>query len=282
MFRERFYSLRIERNLVWNMEANVVSRDKISLRFHEHRIVYKHAFYTLQRTRGIARAYNLPWCLSNVYKISLSLYTYIYTIVWPLGEYEAAFLVLRRKDQDEGHTKASPCIPLVVENYIVSRGWSLDWLLGVCFPRETSSPTLLSVAKLSPLSLFPIYLCRTRRIAYVSNVDVWFSISIANSFSFSTRSFLFFFRYRSTLHLFVVSTNLRLFFFVFTRSSLRAFLLFLSFAIVLQTKTFWHGAYSNPPCCGWLLIWLLIYASLWRSSYASSLPSLVPHLSASK
>ena len=40
------------------------------------------------------------------------------------------------------------------------------------------------------------------------------------------------------------------FFFVFTRSSLRAFLLFLSFAIVLQTKTFWHGAYSNPPCCG--------------------------------
>lgn len=163
MFRERFYSLRIERNLVWNMEANVVSRDKISLRFHEHRIVYKHAFYTLQRTRGIARAYNLPWCLSNVYKISLSLYIhiYMYTIVWPLGEYEAAFLVLRRKDQDEGHTKASPCIPLVVENYIVSRGWALDWLLGVCFPRETSSPTLLSVAKLTPLSLFPIYLCHT-------------------------------------------------------------------------------------------------------------------------
>lgn len=98
----------------------------------------------------------------------------MYTSVWPLGEYEAAFIVLRRKDQDEGHTKASPCIPLVVENYIVSRGWSLDWLLGVCLPRDTftslaSSPShssffyysysmrLLHVSRNSRTRRFPIF-----------------------------------------------------------------------------------------------------------------------------
>lgn len=63
-----------------------------------------------------------------------------------------------------------------------------------------------------PLFLSFLYISAVRRIAYVSNVDVQFSISIANSFSFSTHSFLFFFRYRSIVHLFVVSTNLRLFF----------------------------------------------------------------------
>lgn len=282
MFRERFYSLRIERNLVWNMEANVVSRDKISLRFHEHRIVYKHAFYTLQRTRGIARAYNLPWCLSNVYKISLSLYTYIYILL--CGRWEnmrQLFLSfdgrIRTKDTRRP-PHASPWWSRII-SCRVADPWIGFWV--------SAFPEKHLLLRFFPSQNFPLFLS----FLYISAIRV-------ESHTFRTSMFSFLFQSRTPLvsrlavffssfvidrlSIFSLFPRTSDFFFVFTRSSLRAFLLFLSFAIVLQTKTFWHGAYSNPPCCGWLLIWLLIYASLWRSSYASSLPSLVPHLSASK
>lgn len=115
------------------------------------RVVYKQRHYTLRtRARGIAGACTIiPRCLSNVCVRSIYVYTYIYryvciyvyiyiyTSVWPLGEYEAAFLVLRRKDRDEGHTKASPCIPLVVENYIscrVADPWIGFWVSA--YPRD--------------------------------------------------------------------------------------------------------------------------------------------------
>lgn len=282
MFRERFYSLRIERNLVWNMEANVVSRDKISLRFHEHRIVYKHAFYTLQRTRGIARAYNLPWCLSNVYKISLSLYTYIYVYYCvAVGRIWGSFSCPSTEGSGRRTHEGLPMHPLGGREL-----YRVAWL----------SPGLASGCLLSPRNIFSY--ASFRRKTYPSFSLSYISLPYVESHTFRTSMFSFLFQSRTPLvsrltvffssfvidrlSIFSLFPRASDFFFVLARSSLRAFLLFLSFAIVLQTKTFWHGAYSNPPCCGWLLIWLLIYASLWRSSYASSLPSLVPHLSASK
>lgn len=108
-----------------------------------------HATYTSAWDRG--RVYNHSTmfikCVCKIYiciyiyiyrYVCIYVYIYIYTSVWPLGEYEAAFLVLRRKDRNEGHTKASPCIPLVVENYIscrVADPWIGFWVSA--YPRDT-------------------------------------------------------------------------------------------------------------------------------------------------
>lgn len=120
-------------------------------------------------------------------------------------------------------------------------------------------PGLASGCLLSPRNIFSY--ASSRRKTYPSFSLSYISLPYVESHTFPSSMFSFLFQSRTPLVFFssfvidrfsIFSLFLRTsdFFFVLTRSPLRAFLLFLSFAIVPQTKTFWHGAYSNPPCCG--------------------------------
>lgn len=250
------------------------------------RVVYKQRHYTLRtRARGIAGACTIiPRCLSNVCVRSIYVYTYIYryvciyvyiyiyTSVWPLGEYEAAFLVLRRKDRDEGHTKASPWIPLVVENYIscrVADPWIGFWVSA--YPRDMFT-SLASSPSHSSSFYYSLSLLLTS-----SHVD------------FSIPSYLrLFFRSWNSWELFREREKKRKKSFDFRSLSKGNFSpLSLRFHATPSSRLLsLTSPFFVPPfflgmaptrassCCGWLLIWLTDLCISLLSYYASSSPYL--------
>lgn len=249
MFRERFYSLRIERNLVWNTEANVVSRDKISLRFHEHRIVYKHAFYTLQRTRGIARAYNLPWCLSNVYKISLSLYTYIYIYYCvAVGRIWGSFSCPSTGGSGRRTHEGLPMHPLGGREYRVA------WLI----------PGLASGCLLSPRNIFSY--ASFRRKTFPSFSLSYISLPYVESHTFRTSMFSFLFQSRTPL-----VYRLTVFFSSFVIDRLSIFSLFprtsdifFRFRTFVSTSVFTFPFFRDRSTDENLLAWCLLEPTVLR------------------